>query len=108
MNSVEKANIIQQAICCSGNKAKEVADMFIQNHKCAEGEFQKLALLIFSIEALDCYRAPLVETTYAISSGTLVPTETITEYNNCLTEDEADAIADNITKLCDICDCENN
>lgn len=38
----------------------------------------------------------------------LTCTTTTTEYNNCLTEAEADNIANIITDICDICDCNNN
>lgn len=220
MNTTDKDNLLQQAVCCSGTKGKQVADMFLLGHKCAEKEFKRLALLNFSIQALDCYNAPLEETTYTViettevlaeftfsipcsrwdavlasgtsinvvvngvgtgfpgddattfetaftnilnaqsfaledtgcgddpsaintitvvancdttsisvtySSGdvtitytgeqtvlgncggqTLESTTETTEYDNCFTEDEADNIADIITKICDICDCENN
>lgn len=66
MNSTEKSNLLGQAICCSGNKGKEVADMFLAGNKCAEAEFKDLALLVFAINALDCYQAPLEETTYEV------------------------------------------
>lgn len=64
MNSVEKDTLVQKAICCSGNYAKEVADDFISGSVCANNKFKKLALLVSYIEALDCYNAPLEETTY--------------------------------------------
>jgi len=221
MNSVEKDNIVDKAMCCSGTLAKKVADMYISGHRCADKEFQKLFLLISYTEALGCYQAPLEETTYTFvdnpsitgeytftttcvnwdtvlngSSGieftytlngvettvttsgdtvstvqqlfisnltslgysyvvsscvnsnkvitvttpcgitdmalhinvvvgpaltevaitvantivgncntdTLTPVTTITEYTNCLTEDQADNIATQISKICDLCD----
>ena len=104
MNSVEKDNIIQKAICCSGDKAKEVADMYINGNSCADKEFQKLFLLISYTETLGCYQAPLVETEYSYGAGTITPTITTTTYTNCLTEDQADSIANNIALLCDLCD----
>ena len=72
MNSVEKDNIIQKAICCSGNKAKEVADMYIKGNPCADKEFDKLFLLISYTESLGCYQAPLEITTYATTASTPV------------------------------------
>lgn len=232
MNTTEKNNLLQQAICCSGNYAKDVAELLLAGDKCAESEFEKLALLVSAIEALDCYNAPLevencvpttgdpladpVESIFSISipcatamtvpstmsfsglggvsafnitvninnpgdndlqqkfvndvipqlpagftatlysgdctGGTpevylltgpcditgytldyflnpeitstqivatqqqagvcnetvLTCTTTTTEYNNCLTETEADNIAEIITDICDICDCTNN
>ena len=106
MNSVEKDNIIQKAICCSGDKAKEVADMYIKGNPCADKEFQKLFLLISYTETLGCYNAPLEETEYVLNdAGTaLTTTVTTTEYTNCLTEDQADSLANNIALLCDLCD----
>lgn len=104
MNSTEHNNIIQKAICCSGNYAKKVADMFIKGNPCADKEFQKLFLLISYTESLGCYQAPLVETEYSYSNGILTPTITTTTYTNCLTEDQADDIANNIVLICDLCD----
>jgi hypothetical protein len=108
MNSVEKDNIIQKAICCSGNFAKKVADMYINGNPCAYNEFQKLFLLISYTETLGCYDAPLEETTYVytIVNGvpTVTPTTVTTEYTNCLSEDQADSIANNIALICDLCD----
>lgn len=72
MNSVEKDTLVQKAICCSGNYAKEVADDFISGKICANSKFKKLAMLISYIEALDCYRAPLEETTYITTPTTPV------------------------------------
>lgn len=72
MNSVEKDNLVQKAICCSGNYAKEVADDFISGNVCANKKFQKLALLISYIEALDCYNAPLEVITYTTTPTTPV------------------------------------
>lgn len=104
MNSVEKDNIVQKAICCSGRMGKQVADMYLTGHRCADKEFQKLFLLISYTEALGCYQAPLVETEYSYTETTLTPVVTTTEYTNCLTEDQADSIATQISKLCDLCD----
>lgn len=104
MNSTEKENIVNKAICCSGTMGKSVADMFLNGHKCAEKEFQKLFLLINYVETLGCYEAPLEETEYTYSNGVLTPVVTTTEYTNCLTEDQADNIATQISKLCDLCE----
>ncbi len=223
MNSTEKNSLLRQAICCAGNYGKKVADLLLANNKCAESEFEKLALLTSAIEILDCYEAPLevedcvtttgdpltdpiesiftitipvpteiepvtlmvftatgttngfvvsantdvvdndlfnnftnfivplipagftvtlnnsiytitgpcditaytldyfpagsmesaqingVQTTIGICNETsLTCTTTTTEYTNCLTEAEADNIAEIITDICDICDCNNN
>lgn len=75
MNSVDKNNLLEQAICCAGNKGKEVADMFLTGNKCAESEFKDLALLVFAINALDCYNAPLETTTYEVIEGNAVDAE---------------------------------
>ena len=72
MNSVEKDNIIQKAICCSGTYAKKVADMYIAGNPCADKEFQKLFLLVSYTETLGCYQAPLEVTTYATTASTPV------------------------------------
>lgn len=104
MNSVEKENIVDKAMCCSGTLAKKVADMYISGHPCADKEFQKLFLLISYTETLGCYQAPLVEVEYAYTETTLTPITTTTEYTNCLTEDQADNIATQISKICDLCD----
>lgn len=69
MNSVDKANIVDKAICCSGTMGKTVADMFLSGHKCAEKEFQKLLLLVNYTEALGCYRAPVEVTEYTVIEG---------------------------------------
>lgn len=66
MNSTELNTFLQQAVCCAGNKAKQVADMFLQGNRCAKSEFKKLAILIDSIKALDCYRAPVEEETCTV------------------------------------------
>jgi len=223
MNSVEKNTLLRQAICCAGNYGKKVADLLLANNKCAESEFEKLALLTSAIEILDCYNAPLevedcitsvgnplenpiesiftitipvptlvnpislmvftavgttngfvltgntdpvdndlfnnftavivpqipIGFTVSLNNGTytitgpcditaytldyfpegslesaiingvqtqlgicnetnLTCTTTTTEYTNCLTETEADNIANIITDICDICDCNNN
>jgi len=104
MNSVEKDNLIQKAICCSGNLTKTVADMYLKGKKCADKEFENLFLLLSYIETLGCYDAPLVVTAYSYANDTITPTVTTTEYTNCLTEDQADSIANNIALLCDLCD----
>ncbi len=75
MNSVEKDNIIQKAICCSGAMGKTVADLYIKGSKCADREFQKLFLLVSYTETLGCYNAPLDTTTYTVVEGTPVSTE---------------------------------
>ena len=50
-----------------------------------------------------------VQTQLGICNETnLTCTTTTTEYTNCLTETEADNIANIITDICDICDCNNN
>lgn len=72
MNSTEKDNIIQKAICCSGTYAKKVADMYIKGNSCADKEFQKLFLLNSYIDSLGCYQAPLEVTTYATTASTPV------------------------------------
>lgn len=69
MNTVEKDNIVQKAICCSGTKGKQVADMLLSGDKCADKELQKLILLNSYIESLGCYRAPLETTTYTVVVG---------------------------------------
>lgn len=69
MNSTELNTFLQQAICCAGNKAKQVADMFLQGNKCAKSELKKLAVLVDSIKALDCYRAPLEEEVCTVVEG---------------------------------------
>lgn len=74
MNSVEKNNLIQKAICCSGNKAKEVADLYLSGNKCANEEFKKLFLLLSYTETLGCYQAPLEVTEYATTATTPVLT----------------------------------
>lgn len=113
MNSVEKDNILQQSYCCAGNYGKKVADMLLSGHKCAEKEFEKLAMLTFAIDTLICYNAPLEEETCVLvddggETPTLTCTTTTTEYTNCLTETEADAVAEIITDICKLCDCDNN
>lgn len=75
MNSTEKDNIVQKAICCSGTLGKQVADMYLSGHKCADKEFQKLFLLTSYIETLDCYQAPLEVTTYTVVAGDSVLSE---------------------------------
>lgn len=105
MNSVEKDNIIQKAICCSGNLAKKVANMYLTGSPCADKEFQKLFLLVSYTETLGCYRAPLEISEYELTDeGVLTETITTTEYINCLTEIQADSIATQISRLCDLCD----
>lgn len=69
MNSTELNTFLQQAICCAGNKTKQVADMFLQGSKCAKAELKKLAILIDAIKALDCYRAPLEEEVCTVVEG---------------------------------------
>ncbi len=57
MNSTELLSFVRKAICCAGNKGKQVADMFLNGDKCAEKELTNLVLLSDAITALDCYRA---------------------------------------------------
>ena len=75
MNSTEKDNIVQKAMCCAGTLGKTVADMYLSGHKCADKEFQKLFLLTSYIETLDCYQAPLEVTTYTVVAGDSVLSE---------------------------------
>jgi len=108
MNSVEKDNILQQAYCCAGNYGNKVANLLLSGDKCAEKEFEKLAMLTSAIDALICYNAPLEEEVCELVDGVLTCTTTTTEYTNCLTETEADAVAEIITDICKLCDCDNN
>lgn len=108
MNSVEKDSLLQQAKCCAGTMGKEVAEMFLNGDPCANIKFKQLALLGYAIETLDCYEATLEEISYTLVDGELQEDFDTVEYDNCLTENEADTIAEIITDLCDICDCNNN
>lgn len=109
MNSVDQALLLKQLRCCSATLADQAATYLINGNKDAECFFKQLELLNDYIEALECYRAPLEVTEYVLTGledtgQTLIATTTTTEYDNCLSSDDADTIADEAAKICKICD----
>lgn len=80
---------LQQAYCCAGSLGFKISKEFRLGMKCAKSNLEKLFLLTVFIEILECY-TPVNQVT---------PDETI----NCITEEKAQYLFEQISKTCKTC-----
>lgn len=85
---------LQTAYCCAGSLANKTSKEFRYGMKCAKSNLEKLFLLTVFIEILECYLIADIPT----------GEQTIT-YNedNCITEEQALYLFEQISKICKTC-----
>ena len=80
---------LETAYCCAGSLAYRVDKEFRYGMKCAKSNLEKLFLLTVWIKILQCY--------------TPLDPDDVDETENCITEEQAQYLFEQISKTCKAC-----